>query len=146
LTVLYLFTIGVGVASAMQAGCTAALAKGLHNPFLVVLASLLGSFIVIGLAGSMLGGFGLGRAEPATVPWWAWLAGAGGAAVLLSQPVAAHALGASAYLGTMVTAAIVASVALDHFGVLGFAVHPAGVWRLAGAALMVLGVGLVARF
>jgi bacterial/archaeal transporter family-2 protein len=144
--VLYLVTIGAGLASAVQAGCTAALAKGLHDPFLVVMTSLLGSALVIGLVGLISGGFGLGQAEAATVPWWAWLAGLGGAVVLLSQPVAAHGLGAATYLGIMVTAAVLTSVALDHFGWLGFAVHQAGIGRLAGAALMVLGVGMVARF
>lgn len=143
---LYLFAIAAGLTSAVQAGCTAALVKSLHNPFLVVLVSLLGSVVVIGLAGLVWGGYGLGRAEAAAVPWWAWLAGAGGAVVVLSQPVAASALGAAAYTGILVTSAVVASVVLDHFGGLGFAVHPAGVWRAAGAALMVLGVGLVTWF
>jgi transporter family-2 protein len=127
---LYLFAIVAGLASAVQAGCAGALARGLHNPFLVVLASLLGSLVFIGLMGLGSGGFGIGRADAGAVPWWAWLAGACGAVLLLSQPVAAHPLGAATYLGIMVTAAVLASVLLDHFGGLGFAVHPAGVLRL----------------
>lgn len=143
---LYLFAAAAGLASAVQAGCTGALVRGLHNPYLVVLISLLGSAIVIGAVGIAYGGFGLGRTDVATVPWWAWLAGACGAVVLLSQPVAAHSLGAAPYIGLMVSAAVVASVLLDHFGVLGFVQHTAGIWRVAGAALMVIGVTLVARF
>ncbi len=125
---LYLFAIGAGLASAVQAGCTGALVRGLHNPYLVVLVSLLGSVVVISGVAAVSGGMGWGRAEVATVPWWAWMAGACGAVVLLSQPVAAHTLGAASYIGLVVSAGVVASVLLDHFGGLGFAVHPAGVW------------------
>ena len=91
------------------------------------------------------GGLGWGRAEAASVPWWAWLAGACGAVVLLSQPVAAHALGAASYIGLLVSAAVVASVLLDHFGWLasrGTRPDSGGI----GAGLMVVGVTLVAKF
>jgi transporter family-2 protein len=80
------------------------------------------------------------------VPGWAWLVGTCGAVVLISQPVAAHSLGAATYLGLMVSAAVVASVLLDHFGGLGFKVHAARLWRVLGATLMIVGVGLVAPF
>ena len=46
----------------------------------------------------------------------------------------------------MVSAAVVASVLLDNFGWLGFVQHSAGVWRVIGAGLMIVGVTLVARF
>jgi len=35
---------------------------------------------------------------------------------------------------------------LDDFGWIGFQVHPASVWRVAGAVLMVIWVGLTAFF
>jgi bacterial/archaeal transporter family-2 protein len=46
----------------------------------------------------------------------------------------------------VVTAAVVVSLALDHFGLVGFEEHRASPWRLLGAALMIAGVGLVAPF
>jgi transporter family-2 protein len=46
----------------------------------------------------------------------------------------------------VVTAAVVVSLALDHFGLVGFEEHRANPWRLLGAALMIAGVALVARF
>lgn len=143
---LYLFAIAAGLASAFQAACTGALVRTLHNPYLVVLASLAGSVVVIGAIAAFSGGLGLGRAQAGAVPWWAWLAGSCGAIVLLSQPVAAHALGAAPYIALVISSGVVASILLDHFGALGFAQHTAGAGRLAGAALMVAGVTLVARF
>lgn len=38
------------------------------------------------------------------------------------------------------------SLALDHFGALGFPEHPAGVGRLVGLVLMLVGVFLIAKF
>jgi hypothetical protein len=78
--------------------------------------------------------------------WWAWVGGVCGAVFLLSQPLAAPRLGAAVYIGITVTASAIASIALDHFGLVGFAPHPANIGRIAGAALMIAGVTLIAKF
>ena len=39
---------------------------------------------------------------------------------------------------------VVASIVLDNYGWVGFEVHPASLWRVLGAALMIVGVGMVA--
>ena len=46
----------------------------------------------------------------------------------------------------MITAGVVGSIILDHHGLVGFARHRAGRWRILGGALMVAGVALVAAF
>ena len=79
-------------------------------------------------------------------PWWAWLGGLCGAVSLLSQPIAAPRLGAGTYIGLFITASSVMSVIFDHFGWLGFAEHPAGVARVLGCALMVVGIALISMF
>lgn len=53
-------------------------------------------------------------------------------------------LGAGLFVGLIVTSSTVTSLLLDHFGWLGFAVHPTGFGRIAGALLMVAGVSLIA--
>jgi bacterial/archaeal transporter family-2 protein len=45
-----------------------------------------------------------------------------------------------------VTAAVVTSIVFDHFALMGFKHHPVLVLRIAGAALMVAGLWLVATF
>ena len=45
-----------------------------------------------------------------------------------------------------VTSSTVLSVVFDHFGWLGISEHPASIGRVAGCALMVLGIGLVSVF
>jgi bacterial/archaeal transporter family-2 protein len=58
----------------------------------------------------------------------------------------AQRIGAGPYVGVAVTAAVVMSLILDHFGLVGFEQHRANPWRLLGAALMIAGVVLVAWF
>jgi bacterial/archaeal transporter family-2 protein len=79
-------------------------------------------------------------------PWWAWFGGFCGAVSLLSQPIAAPRLGAATYIGLFITASSVMSVIFDHFGWLGFSEHPAGIGRVVGCALMVIGIGLISLF
>ena len=49
-------------------------------------------------------------------------------------------------MGVTVTVAIVTSLVMDHFGLLGFEIHKAGLARIAGGILMVAGIGLIAAF
>ncbi|AMB46801.1 hypothetical protein Y590_17838 [Methylobacterium sp. AMS5] len=65
---------------------------------------------------------------------------------ILARLYASPAFGAASFLGIIVTVGVLASLVLDHFGWIGFRVHPASVWRVAGAVLKVVGVGLVAVF
>ena len=48
-------------------------------------------------------------------------------------------------LALLVTGQMLASLVFDHFGLFGVPQHAADPWRLAGAALLVLGVVLIRR-
>lgn len=52
-------------------------------------------------------------------------------------------MGAASFTGLTVTASVVFSVLLDHYGLIGFEQHAAGWGRIVGAALMCAGVLLV---
>jgi transporter family-2 protein len=58
----------------------------------------------------------------------------------------ARQIGAAPFLGLLVTAGVATSILLDNFGWVGFERHPAGIWRILGGILMVVGVALVAYF
>jgi bacterial/archaeal transporter family-2 protein len=66
--------------------------------------------------------------------------------LILAQLYASPAIGAASFLGIIVTVGVAASLVLDHYGWVGFPVHPASLWRILGAVLMVAGVALVALF
>jgi transporter family-2 protein len=144
---LYAFAVVAGALNAIQAGANATLSKTLGQPFLaavLILAVSATGFLLAGLAAGQLSwpeSSAWGR-----LPWWAWIGGLFGATVLASQLFVAQRIGAGPYVGLVVTAAVVVSLALDHFGLVGFEEHRANPWRLLGAGLMIVGVALVARF
>lgn len=136
-----------GALTPVQSGANGTLGKIFGNPYTPVLISLGVSVVfafVIALAARGLSLEDASRAHEA--PWWAWLGGICGAILVFSQPVAAPRLGAAVFIGIIVTASAISSMVIDHFGILGFAQHPIGIGRAIGAALMVAGVYLIARF
>lgn len=86
------------------------------------------------------------RATLAAAPWWAWIGGAIAAFYGLATVTMPDRLGAAIFTGLAVTAAVVCSVLLDHFGLVGFKSHPLGIGRIVGVVLMVAGLGCVAAF
>ena len=64
---------------------------------------------------------------------------------MASAALFAPRLGAAGWLGLIVTGQVIASLVLDHFGMVGFAIHPVNAWRLLGGALLVAGVLIVLR-
>ena len=144
---LYAFTVVTGVLNAVQPGLNTTLNRSLDQPFVAAMTVTLVSFASLLLAGLVAGRLALPDGGAfASVPWWGWFGGTLGAVYVLAQLFVAPRIGAAAFMGLAVTAAIVTSVALDHFGLIGFEEHPAGFGRLAGAALMIVGVLLVARY
>jgi bacterial/archaeal transporter family-2 protein len=143
----YAFAGVAGMLNAFQSGANATLSKTLEQPFLAAL-------IILGVSATAFLGIGavtghLAWPEPekwGRVPWWAWIGGLLGSSVLASHLFVAHQIGAGPYMGITVTAAVVVSLVLDHFGLVGFEEHPANLWRIFGAGLMIAGVGLIAWF
>lgn len=141
---LYLLTFASGVLNPVQSGLTTSLEKALERPFLVAVVSLAGSLVCAVVGALVMGQLGWPTEKAAGAPWWAWLAGLAGFVVLIARPYAAPQLGAAVFTGLTVTASVVFSVLLDHYGLLGFEPHAAGWGRMIGAALMCAGVALVA--
>ncbi len=85
-------------------------------------------------------------AKMGEAPWWAWIGGLLGAVFVMGMLMFAQKLGAGVFTGVSVTAAVVASLALDHFGLVGFKEHAINLWRVAGGLLMIGGLALIAAF
>lgn len=79
-------------------------------------------------------------------PWWIWTGGFLGAFFVTATVILAPRLGAAAMVALIIAGQMVASLLLDHFGVLGYASHSINGWRLLGVALLVAGVILIKRF
>jgi transporter family-2 protein len=80
------------------------------------------------------------------MPWWAWFGGIMGGGIILAQFFIARQIGAATFLRLFVTAGVITSLLLDHFGWVGFDQHRAGLCRILGAVLMISGVALIGFF
>jgi bacterial/archaeal transporter family-2 protein len=78
-------------------------------------------------------------------PWWMWLGGLLGAFFVCASIVLPPRLEATT-MGLFLAGQVIASIALDHFGLLGVTVQPASIPRLLGALLIIVGVTIVQRF
>lgn len=79
-------------------------------------------------------------------PWWMWTGGFMGAFFVAAAVVVAPVLGAGTMMCWMVAGQLTASILLDHYGVMGYAVREATPARLAGAALVIIGAVLIEKF
>ena len=82
----------------------------------------------------------------ASAPWWMWTGGLLGAFVVCASVVLTPRLGAATTIGVFLTGQVVASIVIDHFGLLGVQVQSASFARIGGALLIVVGVVIVQRF
>ena len=80
------------------------------------------------------------------MPWWAPLGGIVGAFAVIAGLLFVNKVGAGAFAGLTITANILMSLAVDHFGLFGMEVHTINIWRVLGGLLMVAGIALVAMF
>ncbi|MGX7705642.1 DMT family transporter [Methylobacterium sp. Gmos1] len=86
------------------------------------------------------------RQDLSGVRWWMPLAGITGAVAVFAGLLFVDKVGAGAFNGLLITANLLTSVALDHFGWFGMRQVKAGPPRLIGAALMVAGIVLISVF
>jgi bacterial/archaeal transporter family-2 protein len=135
----------IGALLPVQAGVNAQLRLALSDPVATALASFLVGAAGLAAALTVLRGTGsLGMAW-ARSDWWHWTGGLLGAVYIVAAVVLAPRLGAAVLTAAVVAGQMAASVALDHYGLVGFSEHPISLSRVAGAGLVILGVVLVQR-
>lgn len=147
---VYLYIVVAGLLVAMQAGTNATLDKSLHHPVVSSLVSF-GSGVAALLLALAIYTAATKAPMPklqqwSAVPWWGWIGGTLGAVYVLTAVLTAEKVGSGIFVGLSVTASILASIAIDHFGLLGFHQHAAGPGRIIGGGLMVAGMILIGKF
>ncbi len=139
------FAFLVGLAITVQAGVNANLRQAMANPILAAAISFGSGFIVLVLlllaSGSSVPSLDTVR----QVSWWKWMGGAMGALYMITVIVSVPKIGTANLVSLSVAGQLLAAVVLDHYGLMGFALHPANGWRLAGLVLIMAGVLLVVR-
>ena len=147
IVLLALFAVLAGISNPLQSGSNSELLKVTGAPvvaaFAVYAVGALCLVACIPFLGFPLRG-ALGKAGG--LPWWALIGGVCNAAFLLASLLVTKKLGSATFTTLVVVSAVITSVALDHFGLLGFEVRHATPLRLVGCVLAAAGVIFIAKF
>jgi transporter family-2 protein len=81
----------------------------------------------------------------AKMPWWAPVGGLVGAVQVYAGLTLAQKVGVGPFVGITVTAALVMSLVLDHYGWFQMPVHAINHRPVPGAVLMIGGIALIAK-
>jgi bacterial/archaeal transporter family-2 protein len=145
LTVLVTLALLAGACLPTQAGINARLNLWTGDPVLAAMISFaVGTLALIGY--SLL--LRIPFPDPASAsrePWWIWTGGFLGAFFVASTVILAPRLGATSMVALILAGQMAASMACDHYGVLGYSVHPVSAMRIAGVLLVTVGVLLIQR-
>lgn len=144
-SIFYFLTLLAGVALAIQAGMNSQLRIAVGNP---IFSSVL-SFTV-GLTGLLLY---LSISRPAALPiaelpqitWWKWLGGLLGAFYIVITVLSAPKIGSANFTALIVSGQLIASLALDYYGWVGFEAKPIHWTKVAGAICLLIGVFLMTK-
>ena len=78
------------------------------------------------------------------MPWWAPFGGIAGAVAVFAGLLFVEKVGAGPFNGLLITANILFSLAIDHFGWFRMPIKRLSVSRLVGGGVMVLGIVMIA--
>ena len=143
---LYPVIVVAGLLQAMGPPMNGALRTSLVNPWAATLVSF-GLIVALFLIVAAIFPRPLPTAEGlATMPWWAPLGGLVGAVAVVVGLLFVDRVGAGPLAALTVSANLLASVAIDHFGWLHAPEHAITPMRAVGALVMVVGVALITLF
>jgi transporter family-2 protein len=145
--ILIMFLVFIaGMLAPSQAGINSTLSRYLGSNFLAALVSFsVGTLALAAYALIFRLQMPLFRAL-SQGPWWMWLGGLCGAFLVTTTILAAPRLGATTMIGFLLAGQMIASLLLDHFGVLGYPGHAINLWRILGVVLLASGVMLIRAF
>lgn len=142
-----LLGLAAGSALPLQGAVNAQLRADLHAPVTVGAFSFMVATATMALV--LLGAHALRRtpwprlAPLRRLPWWGWLGGFAGATYVVAVFLLIPQIGAAAVVGLTVAGQQLASLLVDHFGLLRLPKRPLTRARLAGVALLLAGVALI---
>jgi bacterial/archaeal transporter family-2 protein len=139
----YLLAFGAGVSFVFQQAVNANLRVEIGSPWWAGFVSYLGGTIAMLLMAAVLLQPWPSMQMIHRSHWLSWTGGAFGAIYIAISILLLPRLGAATVIALIVAGQMIGSLAFDHFGLLGVPAHPLNMFRLVGAALLVLGAVLV---
>lgn len=140
---LVLLAIAAGVSFVIQQALNAELRASLNSAAWAGFVSYLGGtlcmlVLAVAFRDAVPSGAAVARSNP-----WSWTGGLFGAIYIGISILLLPRLGTATFIALLVAGQMLASLAFDHYGLLGVPTHPADFHRLLGAALLVGGVVLI---
>lgn len=124
----------------VHAGMNASLSRAADHPVWATVLSFGVSFLCLTGAVAYLRPGIPSWSSLASAPAWAWLGGIVGVGYVMASMVLAPRLGAASFIAAVVAGQMVMSLAVDHFGLLGFPRRPVEMARVIGILMVVGGV------
>lgn len=144
---LWITAIVAGISNPLQSASNSELLKRMEAPIVAAFTVYLVGATCLLLAAPFVGlpvRSAVGKLHG--VPWWVAIGGLCNVTFLLASLTVTKKLGSGTFTTLVVVSAVVTSVLLDHFGLLGLDQRPLTPLRGVGCALAVAGVVLIARF
>lgn len=135
----------VGASLALQVGMAATMRNHAGSPMAAALVNFAVGTMFLFFAVALGRGSLAGLAQVGAAPWWAWGAGILGGFYITASAAFGPSLGGATFIALIVAGQMIAALALDHYGALGFPVRPLDAWRIAGAILVIGGMFLLAK-
>lgn len=143
---LAVIALVAGALVPFQAGSNAALGRALGHPLWATVASLLVSLVmVVPVLIALRAPMPL-IAQALRLPLWAWFGGVAGVIYLTAALMLTPKLGATSFIVSVIAGQMLTSLLIDHFGLVGLPVKPVNAGRIAGVALICVGMLLVQWF
>ncbi|HEX9773065.1 MAG TPA: DMT family transporter [Steroidobacteraceae bacterium] len=140
----HLIAILVGADLTIQVGMNATMRGAIDSTLIATIVNFAVGLIALG-AMAVFAGARVPLASLQTVPVWAWFGGLLGATYVAAATVLGPRLGAAALLALTLVGQMVAALAVDHYGAIGFPQVPVSAPRVVGVVLLVIGVVLIMR-
>jgi len=139
----YLLAFSAGVSFVFQQAVNANLRVEIGSPWWAGFISYLGGTIAMLVMAALLLQPWPSMQMIHRSHWLSWTGGFFGAIYIAISILLLPRLGAATVIALIVAGQMIGSLAFDQFGLLGVPIHPLNMFRLAGAALLVLGAILV---
>lgn len=133
-----------GVASTAQASVNSKIRESFKSPYVTTVLSFIFSIIFMAALITVAErNLYIPLGTIAEQPFWIWLGGSCGTAIILLNIVCLPHLGSARNVMIICFGQTLTGLVIDHFGLFGAPVVPMTIIRTAGAAVVIIGVALV---
>jgi bacterial/archaeal transporter family-2 protein len=133
-----------GAGLAAQSGTNAVLGRMLGHPMWASFWQFAaGTVLIVAIMIALRVPYPAFAATVASGPWWVWIGFITGSFFVVAALSLAPVIGVGGFIAALVAGQMIASLLLDHFGLVGLAVRPLTLMRAGGAAFIIAGVLMI---